>query len=125
MILAILVLLMPLAMLVISEILTILEIWEILVLLVSLAILVILELLTILVLLVLGTLPLEDANTVAQYGITSGAQLHLLFRLRGGMQRAYNFDDPDDYDFEDDDSLDNVGTSTPEVSGGKNRLHIV
>ena len=39
------------------------------------------------------TLLLEDARTLQQCGITTGAQIALLGRLRGGMERSDESDD--------------------------------
>ena len=62
--------------------------------------------------LVLGTSQLEDDRTVQQCGITSGTQITMIMRLRGGMQRA---DDSDPFEDLDTDSLDDIVLSTPEV----------
>ena len=43
--------------------------------------------------LVFNTIRLEDAHTVAQCGITSGAQIIMIVRLRGGMERSDESDD--------------------------------
>jgi hypothetical protein len=57
--------------------------------------------------LVLGGIQLEDARTLPECGITSGTQLTLVLRLRGGMQNADDVDPFSDFD-----------SSMPEDTGG-------
>ena len=64
--------------------------------------------------LVLGGGQLDDARTLQECGITSGTQITMIMRLRGGMQRADD-SEPFDEDFGTD-SLDDIQLSTPEVS---------
>ena len=69
--------------------------------------------------LVLGTSQLEDDRTVQGCGITSGTQITMIMRLRGGMQAA---DDEDPFEYLDrslNDSLDDIELTSPEVSGRK------
>jgi hypothetical protein len=57
--------------------------------------------------LVLGGIQLEDARTLPECGITSGTQLTLVLRLRGGMDNA-----------DDVDPFSDLDTSMPEDTGG-------
>jgi hypothetical protein len=67
--------------------------------------------------LVLGGIQLDDARTLPECGITSGTQLTMVLRLRGGvgMDSASDVDPFETFDDSGDDGLSSSGP--PEVSG--------
>jgi hypothetical protein len=75
------------------------------------------------VILVIDGIQLGDARTLRECGITAGTQLTMIMRLRGGV----GMDNASDVDpFDSLDSLDDEpGSSVPEASRRKHRLHLV
>jgi hypothetical protein len=66
--------------------------------------------------LVLGGVQLDDARTLPECGITSGTQLTLVLRLRGGVGMD-SASDVDPFDSFDDSGDDLASSVPPEVSG--------